>query len=90
MTYFLKIKNKLSGQFIRNVGWLGGGELISRLVRLSLVVFIARILTPHDYGLAAIILTIKEFGHVFTLRGGIASKLIEADKKSLKQLSETA
>ena len=85
-----KVKSGLSNQFVRNVGWLGGGELFARVIRLGLVVFIARILTPHDYGLAAIILTVKEFAYVLTLRGGIVGKLIQTDEKDIKQLSETA
>jgi O-antigen/teichoic acid export membrane protein len=58
--------------------------------RLGMVVFIARLLSPYDYGLAAIILTIREFANVFTMRGGIASKLIQADEADLPILVNTA
>ncbi|MEL7350274.1 MAG: lipopolysaccharide biosynthesis protein [Cyanobacteria bacterium P01_A01_bin.116] len=80
----------LSNQYIQNIGWLGFGELFGRLVRMGLVVVIARILTPHDYGLAAIIFTIKEFVIVFTLKGGITGKLVQTDEKDLEVLSNTA
>lgn len=84
------IKQQLSNQFVRNVGWLGLGELIGRVFRLGIVVVIARILTPHDYGLAAIILTVKEFSQVLTLEGGVAGKLIQADEKDVEVLANTA
>lgn len=85
-----KIKQKLSNQYIRNVGWLFSGELVARLVRIGLIVFIARILTPNDYGLAAIILTVKEFALVFTLKGGISGKIIQAEEEELDTLANTA
>jgi O-antigen/teichoic acid export membrane protein len=87
-----KLKNSklLSNKFIRNVGALVGGEALSRVFRIFLVVFIARLLSPYDYGLAAIILTIREFANVFTMRGGIASKLIQADEADLPVLVNTA
>ena len=85
------LSNKLlSNKFIRNVGALVGGEALSRVFRLVLVVFIARLLSPYDYGLAAIVLTIREFANVFTMRGGIAGKLIQADEADLPVLINTA
>jgi PST family polysaccharide transporter len=30
-----KLKQILSSQFIRNVGWLGGAELVNRIFRLG-------------------------------------------------------
>ena len=80
----------LSNKFIRNVSALVGGEALSRVFRLALVVFIARLLSPYDYGLAAIVLTIREFANVFTMRGGIAGKLIQADEADLPVLINTA
>lgn len=83
-------KRLLSDKFIRNMGALVGGEAISRVFRLALVVFIARLLSPYDYGLAAIILTVKEFATTFTMRGGITGKLIQADESDLPQITNTA
>jgi len=85
-----KLKQKLSGQFVRNVGWLGGGELLNRVFRLGTTVVLARLLSPHDYGLAAIVLTTKDFATVFTLRSGVGSKIIQADEKDVEVLSNTA
>ncbi|MGB3299304.1 MAG: oligosaccharide flippase family protein, partial [Phormidesmis sp.] len=90
MIIYNKVKQLFSDQYVRNIGWLGFGEVVGRVFRLGIVVFIARILTPHDYGLAAIILTVKEFALVFTLNGGITGKLIQADKADLDVLANTA
>lgn len=85
-----KLKQRLSGQFIRNVGWLGGAELVNRFLRLGVVVVLARLLTQEDYGLAAVVLTVNDLATVFTLKYGIGDKLIQAQEKDLPVLCETA
>ncbi|HEY9670900.1 MAG TPA: lipopolysaccharide biosynthesis protein [Waterburya sp.] len=85
-----KLKQKISSPFVRNVGWLGGGELLNRIFRLGTTVVLARQLSPHDYGLAAIVLTINEFTSVFTLGHGIGGKIIQADEKDVEEISNTA
>jgi len=83
-------KQQLSNRLIRSIGWLGGAEFLSRIFRLGTTVVIARSLNPYDYGLIAIIATINEFINVFTIRGGIGAKLIQADETDIKVLSNTA
>lgn len=85
-----KIKQKLSGQYVRNIGWMGGAELANRIFRLGATVVVARTLTPYDYGLVAIVLTTNEIANVFTLRAGIGSKLIQASKEDCDVLCDTA
>jgi PST family polysaccharide transporter len=85
-----KFKQKLSSQFVRNVGWMGGGELLNRVFRLGTTVVLARLLSPHDYGLAAIVLTTKEFASVFMLRGGIGGKIIQADECDVEDICNTS
>lgn len=85
-----KIKQQLSNQFIRNIGWLGGAELVNRVFRLGATVVLARALTPQDYGLAAIVLTINEFTTVFTLRAGIGGKIVQADEEDVEVFCNTA
>jgi PST family polysaccharide transporter len=85
-----KLKEKLSSRFIQNAGWLGAAELVNRVSRLGVTVVIARLLSPHDYGLVAIVLTTNEFSNVFTLRGGIGSKLVQAPSEDLEILCDTA
>ena len=85
-----KLKQQLSNQFIRNVGWMGGAELINRIFRLGTTITLARLLSPYDYGLAAVVLTTNEITTVFILGSGIGSKLIQTDEKDLKVLCDTA
>lgn len=85
-----KLKQKLSSQFIRNVGWLGGAELVNRVFRLGTTVILARLLSPQDYGLAAIVLTTIEFANVLTLQVGIGSKIVQANEQDVKVLCDTA
>lgn len=82
------LKQKLENRFVRNMGWMGASELVIRLFRLLATVMIARLLTPHDYGLAAVVLTANEFVYVFT-RNGIDAKLVQCDEKDLEALSNT-
>jgi len=83
------IKKKLSSQFIRNLGWLGMAEIFYRVLRLGLVVIIARYLTRYDYGLGAIILAVREFAITFA-DVGIGAKIIQAQEKELPQLCSSA
>ncbi|MEM6752986.1 MAG: lipopolysaccharide biosynthesis protein [Cyanobacteria bacterium P01_C01_bin.38] len=85
-----KIRQQLSNQFIRNIGWLGGAELVNRVFRLGATVVLARALTPEDYGLAAVVLTINEFTTVFTLRAGIGGKIVQADEEDVEVFCNTA
>lgn len=85
-----KLKLQLSGQFIRNVGWLGGAELANRIFRLGTTITLARLLSPYDYGLVAVVLTTNEFATVFTLKAGIGSKIIQADEQDVNVICDTA
>lgn len=84
-----KIKNLLSGQLIKNVGWLGIGEIINRVFRLATTVTLARIFSPEDYGLMAVIYMTFEIVTVFTHRGGVAAKIVQADDNEVAELANT-
>ncbi|MUG99154.1 oligosaccharide flippase family protein [Scytonema sp. UIC 10036] len=84
------IKQTFSSQFLRNVGWLGGAELVNRVFRLATTVTLARTFTPQDYGLVAIIYTVLDFASVFTLKGGIGAKIIQANEEDVKTICDTA
>ncbi|WP_445635053.1 Teichuronic acid biosynthesis protein TuaB [Nostoc sp. DSM 114161] len=85
-----KLKQQLSGQYIRNVGWLGGAELVNRVFRLGTTITLARLLSPYDYGLVAVVLTTNEFATVFTLKAGIGSKIVQADEQEVKVVCDTS
>ncbi len=83
------VKQKFSSQFIRNLGWLGGSEIVNRGFRLITTVILARFLSAYDYGLAAIVITTGEFVEVFS-RNGINAKLIQAEQEELEVLCNSA
>jgi PST family polysaccharide transporter len=85
-----KLKQILSGQFIRNVGWMGGAELVNRIFRLATTVILARTFSSQDYGLMAVVYTTYEFATVFTLKYGIGAKIIQADEQDVKILCNTS
>lgn len=85
-----RFKKVLSGVYLRNVGWMAGAELANRIIRLSGTVILARMFSPQDYGLMAIIYTMSDFANVFMLRGGIGAKIIQADEQDVKDISNTA
>ncbi|XQQ05936.1 MAG: lipopolysaccharide biosynthesis protein [Leptolyngbya sp. IPPAS B-1204] len=85
-----QFRELFSNRFLQNVGWLGAAELINRVFRLGTTVTLARLFTTQDYGLMAILYTAFDFATVFTLRGGIGAKLIQADKQDVDILADTA
>jgi O-antigen/teichoic acid export membrane protein len=81
-----KINSKLSSQFVRNLGWLGTAEIVSRIFRLGLTtVILPRLLTKYDYGLAAIVLTVHEFTRIF-IEVGVSTKIIQSKEDELSDL----
>ena len=85
-----KFKKALSGAYIRNVGWLAGAETAKRIIRLASTVILARMFSTQDYGLMAIINTVTDFFQAFTLRGGVGSKIIQADEQDVQGICNTA
>ena len=90
MTWWNRLKARLpQDRFIRNIGWMGLSELGIRVTRLLATVILARLLSPEDYGLAALVLTTHEFIRVFT-RNGIGDKLVQASETEIGELCQTA
>jgi PST family polysaccharide transporter len=85
-----KINQLFSSKFISNVGWLSGAELVNRIFRLGTTVTLARLFSPQDYGLMAVVYTTFEFASVFTLKYGIGAKIIQADEQDIKTICDTA
>ena len=85
-----KLKQILSGDYLRNVGWMATAELANRIIRLASTVVLARMFSPQDYGSMAIIYTLSDIFQVFTLRGGVGAKIIQVDEKDVKTMCDTA
>ncbi len=85
-----RLKQILSGAYLRNVGWMASAEIANRIIRLLSTVILARMFSPQDYGLMAVIYTISDFFQVFTLRGGVGAKIIQADEQDVNAICTTA
>jgi teichuronic acid exporter len=83
------LRQVMANRFIRNIGSMGASQIAIRLSRLAATVILARLLSPSDYGLAAIVLTIYEFVALFT-RNGISAVVIRADEADLENVAQTA
>ncbi|MCU0523779.1 MAG: lipopolysaccharide biosynthesis protein [Elainella sp. Prado103] len=84
------LQNFFSSPYLRNVGWLGSAELVNRILRLGTTVTLARSFSQEDYGLMAVIYTLLDFATVFTLRGGIGAKIIQAEASEVGGICQTA
>ena len=84
-----QVKHKFSNRFIQNVGWLGIAEVLNRILGLGTTVLLSRALSFEDYGLLAIVLTMQEFGSIFTAKAGMGAKLVQASEENLDTLCET-
>lgn len=85
-----KTKKILSGQFIRNVGWLGAAELVNRIFRLGTTVTLARVFSQQDYGLMAVIYTVFDLATVFIFKGGVGAKIIQTNQDKVNNTCNTA
>lgn len=80
------LKKIISSDFTRNLGWLSVAQAAIRVSRLAATVILPRFLTPHDYGLAALVLTTYEFTQTFT-KIGIFAKVIQSDDENLESIA---
>jgi PST family polysaccharide transporter len=85
-----KFKDFFSSRFIRNVGWLGIAELGNRVFRLGTTVTLARMFSPEEYGLMAVIYTTFEIAQIFVLNSGFNAKIIQANKENLSAICKTS
>lgn len=83
------IQKKLKDDFVKNLGWLGGAQAFIRISRLAATFILPRFLSPNDYGLAALVLTVFEFTQTLT-RIGINAKVIQSDQEKLEEISNSA
>jgi teichuronic acid exporter len=68
---------------------MGLSEFGIRISRLLATVLLARLLSPHDYGIAALVMMSHEFIRVFT-RNGIGEKLVQAPVSEVEEMCNTA
>lgn len=82
-------KSKAIQAFLSRVGWLAGGEMLARISRLAAAVFLARHLTPLEFGAAALAITTFELVRLFN-QNGVGAAVIAAKAEDLPGLCRTA
>lgn len=75
-----------TGRVLRGIGWLGSSSLLQSALRMGMIVFLARLLAPEDYGLIALA-TAVVVGLDILLRLGIEPALIQRQTLSDTLLS---
>lgn len=83
------LRNLMRHKLARNVGWLTGAELVSRVGRVFAAIVLARQLDATAFGVAAIALTIFEITRVFT-ENGIGAAVIRATSRNFDRVANTA
>lgn len=78
-----------SHTLLRNVGWLASAEMLSRMSRLVAAVALARMLTPIEFGAAAMAITVFELVRVFN-QNGVGAAVVAAPGNQLAALMRTA
>jgi O-antigen/teichoic acid export membrane protein len=58
--------DSLSSRILSGIAWKAGSQVTLQLTRMVVALFLARMLTPHDWGLAAMVLVFAGFVVVFT------------------------
>ncbi len=86
-----RIKHKLgnSSTFTRNLGWMGVAQAFIRVSRLGATFILPRFLSPHDFGLAALVLTTYEYSQTVT-RIGVHARIIQAEADELEEICNSA
>jgi PST family polysaccharide transporter len=84
-----RLRAQLSSPLIRNLGSMGSAQLAMRVSRLLATIVLARLLSPLDFGMAAVVLTVYEFVALFT-RNGITAKVVQASEAEVRGVAETA
>lgn len=76
-------------RLVGNLSVLGLSQLAIRISRIACILVLTRLLTPSDFGAAALVLTSYELLAVFT-RNGIAAAVVKADEAEVEAVAHTA
>jgi teichuronic acid exporter len=84
-----KLKSLVSSRYAKNLGWLGGAELINRIFRLATTITLIRVFSKSDYGTLSAIYTTFEFMLAFSLNEGIGSKILQAEPEDVEEVANS-
>ncbi len=89
MNPLARLQARLGRRFAANLSALAAGQLAMRASRLVTTVILMRLLSPADFGTAAVVLTVYELVALFT-RNGIAARVVQAGDAEVGRVAETA
>lgn len=69
----------LQAGIVRGLSWKFASQLILQITRVGLAVVLARLLTPHEYGLAGMVLVFASFVLIFS-DFGLGAALVQRDR----------
>lgn len=76
----IKLAHKsLLGHSLKGIFWIGSSAWITAILKLIVAGFLARLLSPEDFGRVAAVMLFVEFADIFTA-AGIAPALMQLDK----------
>tara|TARA_B100000700_G_scaffold208878_1_gene229640 strand:+ start:395 stop:1849 length:1455 start_codon:yes stop_codon:yes gene_type:complete len=75
-------KNSLSNRTVSAIAWVGSLQVLSQLLNFLVGIILARLLTPSDFGLVALVLVVVGFSQLLT-DFGLSSAVIQ--KKEISQ-----
>src|SRR5579872_2016124 len=84
-----RLREQASSPLVRNLSSMGTAQLAMRISRLLTTIVLARLLSPQDFGMAAVVLTVYELVALFT-RNGITAKVVQASESDVQAVAETA
>ena len=79
----------MPNKFVRNVGWITGAEIISRVGRIVAAIVLARTLDAYSFGIAALALTVFELVRLFC-ENGIGASVVRACEDDVDATANTA
>lgn len=71
--------NGQAGRLLRGGSWLAAGQLLRNVMQLIVIVVLANLLSPSDYGLATLAFVVVGLGHIFTELGLTAAVVQKPD-----------
>ena len=77
----------LGARVVRGVSWRGASQVVRQLTRVLLLLVLARSLSPHEYGVAAMVLVVSTLVLVFSDLGLGAALVQRADLDDLDRSS---
>lgn len=76
-------------KLVRNMGWIAGAEMISRIGRIVAAIILARSLDAYAFGVAALALTVFELVRLFC-ENGVGAAVIRARDEDVDATANTA